>query len=248
MVQSGSTTQAVTAAEARRSTKLGLVAGLGVGASVFYYRSLVDALVARKFEPQLVMVHADVRRVMDLAEARDARTLAAYLADLLDQLASAGAEVATIPAFSPQVCAEELEALAPLPMISLLDAIAAETARRELRRVAIFGAQVTMRTELFGRLDGVSEVVSLPADLLDQVGRIYRNVVERETASATEIETLRSAAHQMIDHRGVEAVILAGTDFSFVFGPANTDFPHLDGARTHIDEIIRVITNPTSAP
>lgn len=248
MVQSDLTTQPVTAAKARRSTKLGLVAGLGVGASVFYYRSLVDALVTRNFTPQLVMVHADVRRVMNLAEARDTRTLAAYLADLLDQLASAGAEVATIPAFSPQVCAEELGALAPLPMISLLDAIAAETARREFRRVAIFGAQVTMRTKLFGRLDGVSEVVSLPPDLLAQVSGIYRNVVESETASAAEIETLRSVAHRTIDHQGVDAIILAGTDLSFVFGPHNTDFPHLDGARTHIDEIVRVITSPMSGP
>src|ERR1700689_2171447 len=48
---------------------LGLVAGLGVGAAVFYYRALVDAHVKRGLTPHLLMVHADVRRVVGLAHA-----------------------------------------------------------------------------------------------------------------------------------------------------------------------------------
>ena len=73
--------------------------------------------------------------------------MADYLGGLLGQLAGAGAQVATIPAFSPQVCARELEAKTPLPLISLLDAILDEVARRKLARVAVFGARVTMETE-----------------------------------------------------------------------------------------------------
>ena len=47
-----------------RSATLGLVAGLGVGAGIFYYRSLVNANRARGLSPHIVMVHADVRKVM----------------------------------------------------------------------------------------------------------------------------------------------------------------------------------------
>jgi hypothetical protein len=39
----------------------------------------------------------------------------------------------------------------------------------------------------------------------------------------------------------VDAILLAGTDLSFVFGPENTDFPHLDGARVHLDAIMRAV-------
>ena len=35
--------------------------------------------------------------------------------------------------------------------------------------------------------------------------------------------------------------MLAGTDLSFVFRPENTDFPHLDGARTHIKAIMDLV-------
>jgi aspartate racemase len=221
---------------------LGLVTGLGVGAGIFYYRSLVETLTARGISPHLVMVHADVGLVLGLAERGDKRKLAEYLAGLLKQLAAAGADVATIPAFAPQVCAEELEAIAPLPMISLLDAIAAECERRALHRTAIFGARVTMQTGLFGRLQGITEVVPLPPSTIDLVADTYRKIVETETASPEERDVLSSLARRLIDHEGVDEILLAGTDLAFVFGPEDTDFPHLDGARTHLKAIVRAVT------
>jgi aspartate racemase len=179
--------------------------------------------------------------VMDLAQARETRQLAEYLAGLLRRLAGGGADVATIPAFSPQVCAEELEKLAPVPLIGLLDAIVLEVEQRNLRRVAIFGARVTMETGLFGRLRDVAEVVPLPPREIERVGEIYRKIVETEGTSPGEFEALRSLAHRLVEHEGVDAILLAGTDLSFVFRRENTDFPHLDGARTHIKAIMRTI-------
>src|ERR1700733_4055266 len=130
----------------------GLVAGLGVGAGIFCYKALVDAHLVRGLSPRLLMVHADVRYVGAQAAARNIKELAEYLAGLLKQLALGGAEIAAIPAFSPQICMNELVSITPLPLISLLDAIAAEVERCRFRRLAIFGARVTMETRMFGRL------------------------------------------------------------------------------------------------
>jgi hypothetical protein len=49
----------------------GLVAGLGVGAGIFYYRSLVNAHLTRSLSPRIVMVHANVQKVMGLANERE---------------------------------------------------------------------------------------------------------------------------------------------------------------------------------
>jgi len=220
---------------------LGLVAGLGVGAGIFYYRSLVKAHLAAGLTPHIVMIHADVRRVVQLANARETQELAEYLAGLLGQLAGGGAEVATIPAFTPQVCAEELAAITPLPLIGLMEAIVAEIERRRLRRVAVFGGRVTMETGLFGKLQNVAEVAALRPEEIDQVCAIYGKIVENERATDEERETLRALAHTLIEREGADAILLAGTDLSFVFGPENTDFPYLDGARVHIDAIMRAV-------
>ena len=221
----------------RASRTFGLVAGLGVGAGIFYYKSLVDAHLARGQSPNLLMVHADVRKVMQLAQERKAQELAEYLTGLLQHLAKGGAELATIPAFSPQICAAELARMTPLPLIDLLDAIAAEAARRKLKRVAILGARVTMETHLFGRLQG-HDVLGLSSEETNLVSNIYVRVVEEAKASSEDYEQLRSLAHKVIERENLDAIVLAGTDLAFVFNEENTDFPYLDGARVHIQAIM----------
>ena len=72
-----------------------LVGGLGLGAGIFYYRSLVNAHLASALSPRIVMVHADVQKVMSLANGRESRQLADYLIGLLGQLA--GGELKSPP-------------------------------------------------------------------------------------------------------------------------------------------------------
>jgi len=178
---------------------------------------------------------------MGHAAARETRELAAYLTGLLGQLASGGAQISTIPAFSPQICAQELAEMTPLPLINLLDIIVAEVERRRLQRVAIFGARVTVETKLFGRLQNVDVVTPSPREV-DLLSNLYARIVEEEQASPEDYANLRTLAHTLIDRERLDAILLAGTDLSFVFNPDNTDFPHLDGARTHIDAIMRELT------
>src|SRR3984885_5356410 len=193
----------------------GLVAGLGVGAGIFYYKALVDAHLARRLSPRLLMVHADVRYVGAQAAARNTRQLAEYLAGLLKQLALGGAEIASIPAFSPQICADELASITPLPLISLLDAISAEVERRRLRRVALFGARVTMETQMFGRLPGTEVILPTPGEI-DIIADIYVRVVEEARISNEDFERLRALAHTLIERERLDGIVRAGTDLAFV--------------------------------
>jgi aspartate racemase len=222
----------------------GLVAGLGVGASIFYYKGLVDAHLVRGLSPRLIMIHADVHYVTSQAAARNTKVLSQYLAGLLRQLALGGAEIASIPAFAPQVCAHELAAITPLPLVSLLDAIAAEVERRRWRRVALFGARVTMETQMFGRLDQ-TEVVAPTRAEIDTIAEIYSRVVQEARVSADDFERLRLLAHTLIERERLDGIILAGTDLAVVFNPENADFSHLDGARVHVEAIMRAIVDPT---
>ncbi len=56
---------------------------------------------------------------------------------------------------------------------------------------------------------------------------------------------LHQLAHTLIEREGIEAIILAGTELSLFFNRANTDFPHIDGARLHLEAIMeQLIGNP----
>ena len=217
----------------------GLVAGLGVGAGVFYYRSLVAEHLARGLTPQSLMTHGDVRLTLRLAQERKVDELASYLAGLLRQLAAGGCTVATIPAFAPQVCAKQLAEITPLPLVGLLESIAAEVKRRGFTRLGVLGARVTMETRLFGTLSEHAEVIVPAAPDLDLVAATYSKLVQTESAPPEELESVRALAHKLIEKERLDAILLAGTDWSFVFNEKSADFPHVDGARTHIRAIMQ---------
>ena len=221
----------------------GMVAGLGIGAGIFYYRALVNAHLAKGLVPHIVMVHADAQKVMSLANAREASQLAGYLTTLLRQLAGGGAHIATIPAFAPQLCAEELAAQSPFPLISLLDATVDEVQHRRLTRVAVFGARVTMETALFGQLRSVADVIPLrfqrarPSQPYLRKCRQGGESTSRPTGNSpkpgTRADRTRKAGRNL-DRRH---------RLSFVLDPETAGFPHVDGARAHIDAIMRVLTS-----
>jgi hypothetical protein len=59
--------------------RLGLVGGLGVGATIHYYQELVKAHALRDCVPELLIIHADVTRVLAYAGIGLTRQLAEYL-------------------------------------------------------------------------------------------------------------------------------------------------------------------------
>ena len=100
---------------------------------------------------------------------------------------------------------------------------------------------------MFGILqeDGVEVVPPRPEEA-DRIASTYERVVEAASASDEDYNALRSLAHSLIEREKLDAIILAGTDLSFVFNPENTDFPHIDGARVHLEAIMaELVRNET---
>jgi aspartate racemase len=217
---------------------IGLIGGLGVGAAVHYYQELAKAHTGRGRVLNLVMAHADVNRVLAAAQAGDKAGLAEYLAGLIARLASAGAEFVAIPAVTPHICIAELSKLSQVPIVSPVEELQREIEARGWRRVALFGTRFTVESGLFGLLRGV-EVVAPRADEIDFVHRTYLQLMGAGTGSEKQREGLSRLAHELMERDGVEAVILAGTDLALVFNESNTDFPHIDCARLHLDAIVR---------
>jgi len=59
-------------------------------------------------------------------ERGDRTGLAAYFARLIDRLASGGAELAAISAIAPHICIHELEKISRLPLVNVIQEVAAE--------------------------------------------------------------------------------------------------------------------------
>jgi aspartate racemase len=217
-------------------TCVGIIGGLGVDATIHYYEKITAACKARGVVPDLVFVHADVERGQSFVRAGDLDGLAAYLAGFIERLARAGAEVAVVPAVTPHICIKQLTPLLPIPLINIVDTLAAELRARGTKRVALFGSVFTVQASLWGLLADV-EIVKPQPDEITFIGQAYQHILDGRT-EAGDADALRRIAANLQRRDGVETVLIAGTDLTALFDEATAGFPCLDVARPHIDAIV----------
>jgi len=215
---------------------LGLIGGLGPGATVHYYRGLLAAHAAQGRVARMLIAHADVDHGRPLAEANKLDELARYLNGFIDSTAAGGAEMAAIVAVTPHICSAQLLPLLRIPLIDMVSVVADEIRARGLKRVALFGTRSTVESRMFGRL-GV-DVVMPKGDEIDVIHNTYLDVVY-DRSTPTGIDQLRELARTLVKRDGAEAVLLAGTDLSMVINEENAGFPTLDCAAVHIAAITK---------
>jgi aspartate racemase len=225
----------------------GLVGGLGVGAAIHYYRDLARAHDAMHAPMNLVMIHADMPRMVRWAESGDAKSMAQYVADLIARLKAAGATFAALPAVTPHLCISELLPISPLPLVNLLEVVSEAVRSSGFRRVALFGTRFTVESAMFGALTGVEVVRPRPQEI-DYIHKTYFQLASTGAGGDLEHEGLTNLAATLIRRDAVDAIILAGTDLALIFDESNISFPHLDCARVHLNEILRTMRQERAFP
>ena len=225
----------------KKARCLGLIGGLGVGATVYYYERLARGCEKLGFALDIVITHAQTPRVFEFVEARDRGGLAEYLNAYIGRTKAAGAEMAVIPAITPLYCAKELDAISALPIVPIADPLNRELAARKARRVTIFGTRFVIESDLFGALSGV-EVVRPGPEEVERIHKIYVDLAASGEASPEKYEKLTALAYHLVNHHAVDVILLAGTDLTLLFNENNTDFPHVDCAALHIQQILREVT------
>lgn len=200
-----------------------------------YYQALAKVHEQQQKPLHLLMVHADVRRVLGYVQAKQYRDLTEYLASLVGQLKDGGADLAAVAAVTPHICFDELALISPLPLVDLL-----KVAHEAIfgRRVALFGTRFSIETDLFGALRGENTVRPQPAEV-DQIHEAYTRTAMRGEGAEEDRQALTSLAQTLIQREGLEAIVFAGTDLALLFNEANTTFPFIDCAQLHIDAIMK---------
>jgi aspartate racemase len=225
---------------------LGLVGGLGVGATIHYYEKLAKAHEAQGRTPDIVIVHAETSRVFDYVQADDRKGLAEYLTGYIRRLEAAGAQVAAIPAVTPHFCVRELIAASPLPLFNIFEPLIRELVARAAGRVAVFGTRFVMESALFGEVNEVEIIKARPHEV-DYIHDTYVELARTGKFSTEQHSKLTALAHTLIRREGLDAIILAGTDLALLFNETNTDFPNLDCAALHIQAILSELLGRTPA-
>ena len=218
-----------------------------MGATIHYYKDLALAAESHGRTLDMVMAHARTARVFEYVEARDRDGLAAYLHSFIVRLQAAGAEFAVVPAVTPHYCIRELMALSPVPVLSIFEPLLRDTARRDIRRVSVFGSEPVMKAGLYDQLGNVEVLAHRPEELL-YLRETYQALLDTGVGTAEQHASLTGLAHTILERDRVDAIVLAGTDLALVFNESNTDFPHLDCAALHLQAIRAALFGEGGSP
>jgi aspartate racemase len=217
---------------------IGLIGGIGVAATEFYYRGLIDRHERSGTALDLTIVHADVRELTRNAADGESRKQAESFARLIARLAEAGAVAAAVTSMTGHFCIRELEALSSLPLINAIPEVDAAIKRQNLKTVGILGTRTVMGTKLYGGISAAA-VVLPQGEAFDQVHTNYVEMALAGRVTQAQREVFFSIGRRLCQEQGAEAVLLGGTDLCLAFADRDCGFPVIDCADVHIDAIYK---------
>lgn len=227
---------------------LGIIGGIAPESTIEYYRTIV-AEYRRRTDgayPSLIINSIDLRRLLDLAGAGELAALTEYLRRELNRLAAAGADLALLASNTPHIVFDQLQAVSPLPLISIVEATCRAAEAAGLSRLALFGTRFTMQGGFYqGTFErhGMSVIAPDPADQ-DLIHAKYMDeLVNGRFLDATR-EQLLAIVDRMALDRGIDGVILGGTELPLLLrDPTHGRVRMLDTMRIHaeaaVDEMLR---------
>jgi aspartate racemase len=218
---------------------LGLIGGLGLEAGIYYYEHLAKAHEQRGELLHLVLVHAHAPTAVGHMFAGEREQLAQYLLGFIRQLAAAGAELAAIPAVTPHACIDLVVRESPIPVVSILDALACELDARGVRRIALFGTKFVIESELYGSLPPSTQAVRPSDEETARIDHLYRSYAVQGVGGDAERAEFDELGKRIAQRERLDAIVLAGTDLSALYEGREPAFPFIDASKVHIDAIMR---------
>lgn len=232
---------------------LGIVGGIAPESTVVYYRLLVQGYRARIPDayPRILINSIDLARLLRLAGANDLPGLTDYLAGEVERLARAGAELALLASNTPHLVFQAVEARAPIPLVSIVEATADQAQAMGLSRVGLLGTRFTMEAPFYPAVLARRRIAVHAPDGPDReyVHQVYMTELVNGRFLPETRAGLVAVIQRLKDRTGVEAVILGGTELPLVLGEDTpTPVPLLDTTAIHVEAVLRRLLAPSAVP
>lgn len=222
--------------------RVGIVGGLGPESTIDYYRRILEAWerLDPGSTPSIVIDSLDVATGLRLVE-RDRPALTEYLLSSLLRLAGAGVDFAAMTANTPHIVFDELAALSPIPLVSIVEVCADEARRRRLRRLALLGTRFTMEADFFPKVfarRGIEVVAPGEQERTWLHERYVGELLKGDFRDDTRGEVVALVERLRVEE-GVDGVILGGTELPLLLGGDEiAGLPALDTTALHVAAIV----------
>lgn len=216
---------------------LGLIGGMSWESTVPYYRLINEAIKARLgglHSARLVLYSVDFDEIAQLQHAGDWDSAGQVLADAARKLAAAGAQGLVICANTMHKVAPAIEAAVAVPVLHVVDAVAAEIKAAGWRKVGLLGTRFTMEQPFYAERLQQHGLQVLTPDRADR--ELVHRVVYEELCLGRIVDESRDAYRrimaQLVD-QGAEAIILGCTEIAMLVSARDASVPLFDTTAIH---------------
>lgn len=215
--------------------KLGLIGGVSPEATVIYYRLLTQAARARlgPLHSANLMLYALDYGVM--IRHYDNRDWDAFVEEVLKGarcLEAAGVDALVICSNTTHVAADAVREGAGVPLIHMLDVLAAEMKEKAAKRPLLLGTPVVMgeayyRNELAKRHNAEIMVPS------DEEQAVIGRIILDELVLGNVLDASRDELLKIIERHQADGVILGCTELCMILSAEHCDIPVFDTTGLH---------------
>src|ERR1700721_4360071 len=183
---------------------IGLIGGIGPGATDFYYRRLISTFARKNATLEMTMVHADTPPLLSNLTRNDAAAQIAIYTRLTNRLFSAAAECVGVTSIAGHFCIDDFKAISPLPVVDLIAEVSRAIETRGLKRIGIIGTRTVMATRFYGRIAGAEMVPPSEPDL-DAVPQAYISMAASGFVTEHPRSVFNAVSHRLLENQGAEA-------------------------------------------
>jgi len=196
--------------------KIGLIGGIGWSSTIEYYRYLnqfVGLKLGNDNAASLILINLDSGEIRQLAERNEEKKIYDMLAQSIQTLQAADAELIVLCANGVHRFHEKLQANCIVPIIHIVEATALAVKKSQLKQVGLLGIKKTMEGNFYQAIfekHGIKIIVpnSAERDFLDTT--IYEELMHERLLDSTKQKYI-----QIIDrlkNEGAEGIILGCTE------------------------------------
>ena len=221
--------------------KLGIIGGMSWESTIIYYQYLNQGVRARLgglHSADLLLYSFDFAAIESLQSAGKWEQATTAMVNAALDLKHAGAEALIIATNTMHKMADEVEAVAGLPLFHIADATADAIQKQSVSKPLLLATNFTMSQDFYkGRLRDKHNIIALTPEADDKTiihDIIYNELCQGVISSASKDNYLK-IINKMRDEKQIDSVIFGCTEIGLLLSPDDLDIPAFDTTKIHCD-------------
>lgn len=222
---------------------IGILGGLGPESTSDYYREIISAFNTKYTElayPEIIIYSVNINELMQFVKISAWGKLTEWLLGKIQCIHNAGAEFAVIASNTPHIVFDELQALSPIPLLSIVEQTSKKAQKMGLKNLGLLGTKLTMESDFYMKpfiQKGMSVVVPTENEQKLIHHRLFSEIELGIFKDSTRNELL-DIAKRMVDQDKIDSLILGCTELPLILTKNEFGIPFLNTTAIHCESII----------